>query len=450
MKDYILFVKEKIGYGMGDVVSYIIFDNVMLYMMFFYIDIFGIFVGFVGIMFLLVCVLDVIFDLCMGLFVDCICSCWGKFCLWIFFGVILFGFVCVLVYSLLDLSYNGKLIYVVVIYMLLILFYIVVNIFYCVLGGVIIDNLMQCILLQFWCFVLVMVGGMFFIVLMMLLVNFIGGEDKVFGFQGGIVVLLVIVFLMLVFCFFIIKECVEVLLSSILMCEDLCDIWCNDQWWVVGVFIIFNIFVVCVCGGVMMYYIIWIMGLVVLFIVFFMIYCVGNLIGLVLVKLLIDWKCKVSVFWWINVFLVVFSVVMFFVLMDVEIIMFVFIFVIGVLYQLVMLIQWVMMFDIVDYGEWCNGKCLIGISFVGILFVFKLGLVLGGVLIGWMLVGGGYDVVVKIQNSVIFIIIIVLFIFVLVVCYLLSVVIVKCYYMLKMLFLKKMMVELVEGVCCNE
>ncbi|CCI74569.1 unnamed protein product [Klebsiella pneumoniae subsp. rhinoscleromatis SB3432] len=46
-------VKEKIGYGMGDAASHIIFDNVMLYMMFFYTDIFGIPAGFVGTMFLL-------------------------------------------------------------------------------------------------------------------------------------------------------------------------------------------------------------------------------------------------------------------------------------------------------------------------------------------------------------------------------------------------------------
>lgn len=140
MKSEVLFVKEKIGYGMGDVVSYIIFDNVMLYMMFFYIDIFGIFVGFVGIMFLVVRVLDAIFDFCMGLLVDRTRFRWGKFRSWVLFGVLLFGIVCVLVYSTLDFSMNGKMIYVVIIYILFILFYIVVNIFYCVLGGVIIND----------------------------------------------------------------------------------------------------------------------------------------------------------------------------------------------------------------------------------------------------------------------------------------------------------------------
>ncbi|MCS5881978.1 MFS transporter [Klebsiella variicola subsp. variicola] len=140
------------------------------------------------------------------------------------------------------------------------------------------------------------------------------------------------------------------------MREDLRDIWRNDQWRVVGVLTILNILAVCVRGGAMMYYTTWIMGSAALFTVFLTTYCVGNLIGSALAKPLTDWKCKVSVFWWTNALLAVLSVAMFFVPMDAEITMFVFIFIIGVLHQLVTPIQWVMMSDTVDYGEWCNGK----------------------------------------------------------------------------------------------
>lgn len=208
----------------------------------------------------------------------------------------------------------------------------------------------------------------------------------------------VIAFLMLAFCFFTTKERVEAPPSSTSMREDLRDIWRNDQWRVVGVLTILNILAVCVRGGAMMYYTTWIMGSAALFTAFLTTYCVGNLIGSALAKPLTDWKCKVSVFWWTNALLAVLSVAMFFVPMDAEITMFVFIFVIGVLHQLVTPIQWVMMSDTVDYGEWCNGKRLTGISFAGTLFVLKLGLALGGALIGWMLAGGGYDAAAKTEQ----------------------------------------------------
>lgn len=167
---------------------------------------------------------------------------------------------------------------------------------------------------------------------------------------------------MLAFCFFTTKERVEAPATHTSMREDLRDIWHNDQWRIVGLLTILNILAVCVRGGAMMYYVTWILGKPGVFVAFLTTYCVGNLIGSALAKPLTDWKCKVSVFWWTNALLAVISVAMFFVPMHATIAMFVFIFVIGVLHQLVTPIQWVMMSDTVDYGEWCNGKRLTGIS----------------------------------------------------------------------------------------
>ncbi|MEQ5467547.1 glycoside-pentoside-hexuronide (GPH):cation symporter [Escherichia coli] len=378
MKSEVLSVKEKIGYGMGDAASHIIFDNVMLYMMFFYTDIFGIPAGFVGTMFLVARALDAISDPCMGLLADRTRSRWGKFRPWVLFGALPFGIVCVLAYSTPDLSMNGKMIYAAITYTLLTLLYTVVNIPYCALGGVITNDPTQRISLQSWRFVLATAGGMLSTVLMMPLVNLIGGDNKPLGFQGGIAVLSVVAFMMLAFCFFTT-------------------------------------------------------------------YCVGNLIGSALAKPLTDWKCKVTIFWWTNALLAVISLAMFFVPMQASITMFVFIFVIGVLHQLVTPIQWVMMSDTVDYGEWCNGKRLTGISFAGTLFVLKLGLAFGGALIGWMLAYGGYDAAEKAQNSATISIIIALFTIVPAICYLLSAIIAKRYYSLTTHNLKTVMEQLAQG-----
>ncbi|EGA9118384.1 MFS transporter, partial [Salmonella enterica] len=275
-------------------------------------------------------------------------------------------------------------------------------------------------------------------------------ENKALGFQGGIAALSVVAFLMLAFCFFTTKERVEAPATHTSMREDLRDIWHNDQWRIVGLLTILNILAVCVRGGAMMYYVTWILGKPGVFVAFLTTYCVGNLIGSALAKPLTDWKCKVSVFCWTNALLAVISVAMFFVPMHATIAMFVFIFVIGVLHQLVTPIQWVMMSDTVDYGEWCNGKRLTGISFAGTLFVLKLGLALGGALIGWMLAGGGYDAAAKTQNSATISIIIALFTIVPAICYLLSAAIAKRYYTLKSPFLKTILEQLAQGAHRNE
>ncbi|WP_313667127.1 glycoside-pentoside-hexuronide family transporter [Atlantibacter sp.] len=442
MSDQVLSVKEKIGYGMGDAASHIVFDNVMLYMMFFYTDIFGIPAGFVGTMFLLARALDAISDPAMGLIADRTRSRWGKFRPWVLFGALPFGVVCVFAYSSPDLSMSGKMIYAAVTYTLLTLMYTVVNIPYCALGGVITSDPEQRISLQSWRFVLATLGGMLSTVLMMPLVELIGGDDKALGFQGGIAVLAVAAFLMLAFCFFTTKERVEAPPSTSTMREDLRDILQNDQWRVVGLLTILNILAVCVRGGAMMYYVTWIMGDAALFSWFLGLYCVGNLIGSALAKPLTDWKCKVSVFWWTNAALAVLSVAMFFVPLQSTVVMFVFIFAIGVLHQLVTPIQWVMMSDTVDYGEWRNGKRLTGISFAGTLFVLKLGLALGGALIGWMLAGGGYDASAHTQNNATITIIIALFTIVPGICYLLSAIIAKRFYTLKTPLLRNILNEL--------
>lgn len=447
----VLSVKEKVGYGLGDAASHIIFDNVMLYMMFFYTDIFGIPAGYVGTLFLLARALDAISDPCMGLLADRTRTRWGQFRPYVLFGAIPFGIVCVFAYSSPDLSMTGKMVYAAVTYTLLTLMYTVVNIPYCALGGVITADPTQRISLQSYRFVLATAGGMLSTVLMMPLVQLIGGEDKALGFQGGIAVLAVVAIVMLAICFATTKERVsDESKPTGTMREDLRDIWHNDQWRIVGLLTILNIMAVAVRGGAMMYYVTYILGNPVLFAWFLGAYSVGNLFGSALAKPLTDWKCKVSVFWWTNAILAVLSAAMFFLPIHASVTMFAFIFVIGVFHQLVTPIQWVMMSDTVDYGEWNDGKRLTGISFAGTLFVLKLGLALAGALIGWVLAGAGYQSGAATQNGGTLTSIIALFTLVPAACYLLSAIICKRFYILRTPLLRRILDEVASGIRRNQ
>ncbi len=386
-----LSAREKIGYGLGDAASHIVFDNVMFYMTFFYTDIFGLPAAFVGGMFLIARALDAVSDPVMGWLADRTHSRWGRFRPYLLWGAVPFGLSCVLAYSTPSLGLGGRMIFAGLTYPLLTLMYTVVNIPYCALGGVITADDTQRISLQAYRFVLATAGGMLGTILMVPLAGWIGGTDKASGYQGAIAVLAVAAAVMLLACFAATRERVlprrEAEAS---FWADVRDIARNDQWRIVGVLTVLNILAVATRGGAMIYYVTYILGKAGLFTAFLATYSAGNILGCLLTKPLTDRFCKVGVFTWTNLALAALSVAMFFVPLERRLPMFALILVIGVLHQMITPIQWVMMSDTVDYGEWKQGRRLTGVSFAGTLFVLKLGLALSGAVIGWALAASGY------------------------------------------------------------
>lgn len=430
MENTPLSAREKIGYGLGDAASHIVFDNVMFYMMFFYTDVFGLPAAFVGGMFLIARALDAVSDPVMGWLADRTRSRWGKFRPYLLWGAVPFGLSCVLAYSSPDLAPTGKLVFAAVTYTLLTLLYTVVNIPYCALGGVITADDSQRISLQSYRFVLATAGGMLSTVLMVPLATAIGGGNKAAGYQGGIAVLAVAAVVMLLGCFATTRERVVPRHEAAgSFWRDLRDIVANDQWRIVGVLTLLNILAVATRGGAMMYYVTYVVGDEKRFTAFLATYSVGNILGCLLTKPLTDRFCKVSVFAWINVALAILSLGMALVPAGQAALLFGLIFAIGVLHQLITPIQWVMMSDTVDYGEWSHGRRLTGVSFAGTLFVLKLGLALSGAVIGWTLAGAGYASGASQQPTLALRCIVALFTFFPAACYALSAVVTRKYHL---------------------
>ncbi|HEY4302050.1 MAG TPA: glycoside-pentoside-hexuronide (GPH):cation symporter [Candidatus Didemnitutus sp.] len=386
-----LSVVEKVGYGLGDAASHIVFDNVVAYLTFFYTDIFGIPAGFVGTMFLLARGLDAVSDPIMGLVADRTRTRWGKFRPYLLWGAIPFGLLCVLAYSTPHTSVANKMVFAAITYTALTLAYTFVNIPYCAMSGVITANPAERMSLQSYRFVLATAGGMLSTVLMLPLANFVDATDKARGYQGAIAILAVAAVAMLIGCFATTRERLQpVAEGQGSYLADLRDVWRNDQWRIVGLLTFCNIAGVAVRGGAMIYYVRYLLGDAAAFTGFLTTYFVGNLIGSALAKPLTDRFCKVRLFGILNLVLGLLSVVLFFVPAKSVAAMFALIFVIGVLHQATTPIQWVMMSDTVDYGEWRQGRRLTGVNFAGTLFVLKLGLALGGAVIGWTLQAVSY------------------------------------------------------------
>ena len=82
-------LKEKIGYGFGDMASSMFWKLFGSYLMIFYTDVFGLPAAVVGTMFLITRVWDSAFDPIVGIIADRTHSRWGKFRPWLMIGTLL-------------------------------------------------------------------------------------------------------------------------------------------------------------------------------------------------------------------------------------------------------------------------------------------------------------------------------------------------------------------------
>ncbi|MBF1958779.1 MFS transporter, partial [Klebsiella pneumoniae] len=256
-----LSVKEKIGYGMGDAGCNIIFGAIMLFVNYFYTDIFGLAPALVGVLLLSVRVIDAVTDPIMGAIADRTRSKYGRFrpwLLWIAFPYALFS---ILMFTTPEWSYNSKVIYAFVTYFLLSLTYTAINIPYCSLGGVITNDPKERVACQSYRFVMVGIATLLLSLTLLPMADWFGGDNKAKGYQMAMTVLALIGTCMFLFCFATVRERVRPAVQTHdELKNDLKDVWKNDQWVRILLLTLCN-----VCPGFIrmaatMYYVTWVMG----------------------------------------------------------------------------------------------------------------------------------------------------------------------------------------------
>ena len=194
-------VKEKIAYGLGDTASNIVFQSVMLFLSFFYTDIFGISPAIVGTLFLVVRIFDAVTDPLMGAMTDRTQTKYGKFRPYLLWLALPFGVISVLAFTTPDFSEQGKVIYAFVTYALLMIAYTAINIPYSALGGVITGDPKERVSVQSYRFVFGMLGGLIVTACTLPLVDWFGAGDKAKGYQLTIAAMSAVGVLMFLVCF---------------------------------------------------------------------------------------------------------------------------------------------------------------------------------------------------------------------------------------------------------
>ncbi|MBI3368101.1 MAG: MFS transporter [Burkholderiales bacterium] len=126
---------ERLGYGMGDLASNLVFATITNFLMFFYTDIFGLAAAAVGTMLFFVRAWDAVFDVFLGAAIDRTRTRWGQARPYLLFTPLLLWLAAVATFSAPALDAGSKLVYAYVTYGLLMMAYSLVNIPYIAMLG---------------------------------------------------------------------------------------------------------------------------------------------------------------------------------------------------------------------------------------------------------------------------------------------------------------------------
>ena len=231
-------LKEKIGYGFGDMASSMFWKLFGSYLMIFYTDVFGLPAAVVGTLFLVTRVWDSAFDPIVGVVADRTHSRWGKFRPYLLFLAIPFSVIGVLTFVTPSFGDNGKLVYAYVTYSLMMMVYSAINVPYASLLGVMSDNPKERNTLSTYRMAFAYIGSFIALLLFMPMVNFWSGHSKEIaaqqqGWTLAVAVIAVMCALLFIGCFALTRERVKALHEKQApLKEDLKDLLKNRPWWI--------------------------------------------------------------------------------------------------------------------------------------------------------------------------------------------------------------------------
>lgn len=394
-------VREKIGYSLGDAASHIVFDSSVAILAYFYTDIYGLPPAVMGTMFLLVRLLDAVTNPIMGAIADATSTRWGRFRPWLLAICVPFAVSCVLVYSIPSFSDTGKIIYAVAAYIFMTLMYTAINIPYCSLGAALTADPRESLSLQSWRFAITPIGGALGTAFILPLADFLYPGDRATGIQVSMALFGAIGCLMFITCFFTTKERVQpVKEENLNIARDVKILFKNDQWLILSVYNFMMLVAVVLRGGAVVYYINTVLNKGADIITLFMLGGMfASMAGSVLAKPFGTRFCKVKLSFWINLLTAAFGVICFLVPPQAWIAIFILHIIISIIQGGNGALQWSMITDANNYGEWKTQRRITGMNVAANIFVIKLGVAVGGAILGWVLAYFHYESGVAVQSA---------------------------------------------------
>jgi GPH family glycoside/pentoside/hexuronide:cation symporter len=401
-------LKEKIGYGLGDMSSSMFWKLFGSYLMIFYTDVFGLPAAVVGTMFLITRVWDSVSDPLMGLIADRTNTRHGKFRPYILWGAIPFGIIGILTFTTPDLDLKGKIIYAYITYTLMMTAYTVVNVPYASLLGVMSPHSSDRNILSSYRMSFAYIGSFIALLMFMPLVNFFsekatGNRSVEYGWIMAVAVISIICIILFFLTFALTRERVKPVRTQSKASEDLKDLMKNRPWWLLlgaGVAaLIFN----SIRDGATVYYFKYYIQeesisnislfnfSFVLSGLYLAIGQIANLAGVILSAPLSNKIGKKNTYIGSMAIATILSIIFFWISKDNLIWIFIFQVLISICAGSIFPLLWSMYADCADYSEYKTGNRATGLIFSSSSMSQKLGWAIGSALTGWLLAYFGFQ-----------------------------------------------------------
>jgi GPH family glycoside/pentoside/hexuronide:cation symporter len=385
-------IKEKIGFGLGDTASNLVWATLMSFIMYYYTDVFGITAAAVGTMFLFARAFDGVTDFITGAIADRTNTRWGKFRPYLLWMCLPLAGVTVLTFTVPDFDPTGKLIYAWVTYNVLMLFYTAINIPYSALSGVMTDDPLERTSLNSYRMVLAQCGGFLVNGAMLPLVKYFGKGNEALGFQ-----MTTALFGLLVVCLFLVtfsttKERIHPdKAQKTSLKEDLSTLFRNRHWIIMFAAGMLDLTFIIIRAGCLVYYCKYYLNLDEgRTTTFLLLGNVGFIVGAVCSRFLVRAAGKKNGLIFAHVLMALSAGAAYFVSPSAF----------GLAFALQVIhsigggfnatLYWAMIADTADFSEWKFKVRTTGIVFSATTCSQKIGMGIGGAAAGFLLSGFGY------------------------------------------------------------
>ncbi len=384
-------LKEKVGYGLGDMGFNFFWANISAFLLVFYTDVFGISAAAAGTMMLVTKIVDAFTDPVMGAIADRTKTKWGKFRPYLLWGGLPMAAAGVLTYTTPGLGEGGKLIWAYGTYTLMMLMYTVLSVPYSALSGVITARSQDRTDLISFRFIAAFTGTTLVNFFTLDMVEYFGGGDEKLGWQITMAIYGILAALFFAGVFFTTRERVTPPAdqkSNAL--QDIKDLLNNKPWVVLFTLALVIMITISMRAGASIYYVKYYMERPDLIKYFLTAYGIALAIGAACTPIMTRFIEKKNLMILLMSLTGILSILFFFIPSDSIILIFVVHVLIGFVLGPKSPLAFSMYADTADYTEWKTGRRATAMTFSAAIFSQKLGGALASFGIGAILASMGY------------------------------------------------------------